>query len=247
MREDFRPVALSTSTGLLGKFKFGCRIALDLQVASVYRSIRGLAQGFSGTILDVGCGASPYKFLFDANKTKYVGIDIVEADQFDYCNSEVISFNGKEIPFADNTYDGVMCTEVLEHVHEYQTLVDEIHRVMKPGSVLMLTVPWSARYHYIPYDFFRYTPSTLNMIFKDFTDVRIIGRGTDITSIVAKILVIWFRNLLPSKGSFNIVTFLLALLFTPFVLPLACLGHLSMQFALGSDDDPLGYSAIATK
>lgn len=247
MRENFRPVALNTSGGLFGKLKFTCRIALDLQVASVYRSIRSLAQDFKGTILDVGCGASPYKFLFDANKAKYVGIDIVEADQFDYRNSEVISFNGKDIPFADNTYDGVMCTEVLEHVHEYQALVDEIHRVMKPGSVLMLTVPWSARYHYIPFDFFRYTPSTLKLIFKDFKDVRIIGRGTDVTSIIAKVLVIWFRNMVQSKGNLNILTFFLALLFTPFVVPLACFGHLSMLFSVGSDDDPLGYSVFARK
>lgn len=247
MRENFRPVALNTSTSLLGKIKFGCRIALDLQVASVYRSIRDQALGFSGTILDVGCGASPYKFLFDAKKTKYVGIDIVDADQFDYRNAEVTPFNGKDIPFPNHTYDGVLCTEVLEHVHEYQALVDEIYRVMKPGAVLMLTVPWSARYHYIPYDFFRFTPSTLKLIFKEFKDVKIMGRGTDITSIVAKMLVIWFRNLLPSKGNINIVTFLFALIFTPLVLPLACLGHLSMLLSIGSDDDPLGYSVFATR
>ena len=125
MSENFRPVALGSPSGFLGKIRFFCRLALDLQVLTVYRSIRTSAMAVTGSILDVGCGASPYKFLFNPENTQYVGIDIVDADKFDYRNSAIVAFDGKKIPFSDASYDAVLCTEVLEHVQNYQKLIDE--------------------------------------------------------------------------------------------------------------------------
>ena len=247
MAENFRPVALGSPSDFFGKIRFYCRLALDLQVLTVYRSIKKSAMAVSGSILDVGCGASPYKFLFNPDKTQYMGIDIVDADKFDYRNSSIVAFNGKEIPFSDASYDAVLCTEVLEHVQNYQALVDEMHRVMKPGSILMVTVPWSARYHYIPFDFFRYTPSTLQEMFKNFKNVKIISRGTDITSVIAKIMVIWFRNLVPEKGQMNVFSLFISVLCIPLILVLISFAHLSFFLPIGSLEDPLGYTVLAIK
>lgn len=93
----------------------------------------------------------------------------------------------------------MMCTEVLEHVEDYQTLVNEVYRVLKPGGSAIFTIPWSARYHYIPYDYFRYTPSSLQKIFSKFKDLQIIARGTDVTAISSKLVVLYFRNVFPSE------------------------------------------------
>src|SRR5690606_14649389 len=116
---------------------------------------------------------SPYRFLLNTNQTKYFGIDVDYASSFDYQNSNVTYFNGEEIPFANEQFDAVICTEVLEHVEKFQQLIHEIHRTMKPGAVAIFTVPWSARYHYIPYDFYRYTPSALKNMFSTFSEVEI--------------------------------------------------------------------------
>ena len=122
-----------------------------------------------------------------------------------------------------------------------------MYRVMRPGSILMATIPWSARYHYIPYDFFRYTPSTLQEMFKNFKDVKIVNRGTDITSVIAKIMVIWFRNLVPAKGQLNILTLFLAIICIPLILLLISFAHLSFLLPIGSLEDPLGYTVLAIK
>ena len=197
--------------------------------------------------MDVGCGSSPYRFLFDQNNIAYVGIDIVDAEKFDYCNADIVPFDGKRIPFADESVDDILCTEVLEHVPHYQDLINEMYRVLKPGGCIIVTVPWSARFHYIPHDFFRYTPTSLQSMFQEFTKVTIENRGTDITSIVAKLIVIWFRNIRPAHGRFNVLTFVLALTLTPFVPFLAMLGHISAKHGFGSDEDPLGYTVFALK
>jgi len=244
--ETFRPVPHEPPNSLPRKAKFYGRMVLDLQILTIYRSIKPTLRGLSGDVLDVGCGQSPYRFLLDASRTAYYGIDIGEARDFDYQNTEIITFNGKDVPFENDRFDGVICTEVLEHVQDYQSLINEIRRVMKKNAIAVITIPWSARYHYVPHDFFRYTPSSLKTMFAEFAEVAISNRGTDIASIANKVIVLWFRNLLPLKKW--------KLVFTPFWVVLSpvlavtvLIAHLSLILNLGSDNDPLGYTIVARK
>lgn len=49
--------------------------------------------------------------------------------------------SGLTLPFADASFDCVICAEVLEHIPDYQRVLDEIRRVLKPGGVLAVSVP----------------------------------------------------------------------------------------------------------
>ena len=49
--------------------------------------------------------------------------------------------DGAQLPFGDRSFDGVVCSEVLEHVEDDAAVVREIARVLKPGGVAALTVP----------------------------------------------------------------------------------------------------------
>ena len=50
-------------------------------------------------------------------------------------------------PYADATFDAVICSEVLEHLEDYHAALAEIARVLKPGGVFVATVPraWPER------------------------------------------------------------------------------------------------------
>lgn len=215
----------------------------NFQVKTIYGDLKKVLPKVRGKVLDVGCGQSPYKHLFTSGKTEYYAIDIVESGQFGYENSESLKFDGQRIPFSDESFDYFLCTEVLEHLEEPQKLVDEIYRVLKSKAAGVITVPWSARFHYIPYDYYRFTPTTLARYFKNFKSQKVVPRGTDITVIVSKIIVIYCQNIkLSKKALLWPAKLIIAIALLPLVMLAVFIGHLSLFFHIGSEDDPLGYT-----
>lgn len=244
--EDYRPKAHTPPTGFFNAIRFNIRLMVDLSVVSVYRHVKIFLQKTNGNLLDLGCGESPYRFLVNEKTTNYFGVDIADAVNFDYQRTDITHFDGKKIPFADTYFDFIICTEVLEHVEDYQTLADEVYRVLKVNGKALFSIPWSARYHYIPHDYFRYTPTTLKKIFSPYKEVEIIPRGTDVTSISAKLIVLFFRNIFPNK-LWRYVFFPFWLMVTPLIFFAILFGQISLLFKFGSDLDPIGYTILMKK
>jgi len=65
--------------------------------------------------------------------------------------------NIESLPFASATVAGVFCTGALEHTAEPDRVLDEILRVLRPGGVAHLEVPFMQPYHADPADFWRWT------------------------------------------------------------------------------------------
>jgi SAM-dependent methyltransferase len=246
MKEGFQPISNIGPYGTVNTIKFYGRLVADFQTLTALPHLKRVLSKFKGEVIDVGCGQSPYQYLLDKEMTTYFGIDITEAERFNYHNNKITFFNGEDIPFADEKFDGLICTEVLEHVEKYQRLIDEMHRVMKTGSTGLITVPWSARYHYIPWDFFRFTPSSLKTMFSKFSEVEIVNRGTDVTVIANKVIVMFIRNLMPVVA-WKWIFAPIWLLLTPILAFVIVMGHFSLWFNLGTDEDPLGYAIIVKK
>ena len=61
------------------------------------------------------------------------------------------------IPFQDNCFDTIICSELLEHVPDPQAVLREVHRVMRPAGHLLVCVPFLYRIHGDPDDYGRYT------------------------------------------------------------------------------------------
>ena len=80
---------------------------------------------------------------------------------------------------TDGEADAVLCTETLEHVRDAGAFLSELNRALAPGGQLILTVPFAARWHFVPYDYWRYTPSGLAHVLSEagFCEVRIYARG----------------------------------------------------------------------
>ena len=62
-------------------------------------------------------------------------------------------YQGTRWPIADGSVDLVLCTETLEHVPEPSGFLDEAFRCLTHDGRLLVTVPFSARWHYIPHDY----------------------------------------------------------------------------------------------
>lgn len=121
----------------------------------LWSNIKGLATLLNGDLLDIGCGRKPYKTLFTV-KT-YLGLDI-ENPGHSHVGEEVdVFYDGKTFPFEGNSFDSALCNQVLEHVFNPDEFLSEIHRVLRPGGKLLLTVPFAWDEHEQPFDYARYS------------------------------------------------------------------------------------------
>lgn len=162
-----------------------------------------------GRTLDIGAGADwygryfPNRTTLDIEQRPGVQLDIV-GDAHDL----------SMIP--DASYDVVLCTEVLEHLHAPARAIAEFHRVLRPGGVLLLTTRFVFPLHDVPGDYFRYTKYGLRHLLQAFQ----IGEFTDEAGTMETLAVLfqrvgfqcetlWFRP-------FKIFWFLLAKLFLIF-------------------------------
>ena len=106
-------------------------------------------------MVDVGCGNGRHlKSLgFKLKEAKIIGID----QSFDEISSLQREFNNhicknqnnykflnedvRHIALPNNSQDLVICSEVLEHVPNFEKVLKECHRILKPGAVLLISVP----------------------------------------------------------------------------------------------------------
>ena len=58
-----------------------------------------------------------------------------------------------EIPEEDESFDVVLCTEVLEHLPEPTLALEEFYRLLKPNGILILTAPFCSLTHFAPYHY----------------------------------------------------------------------------------------------
>jgi SAM-dependent methyltransferase len=91
--------------------------------------------------------------------------------------------DGHDLPFRDETFDGVISCAVLEHVMYPERVVAEVHRVLKPGGVVYSETPFMQQVHEGAYDFTRYSLSGHRRLFNHFGEVHsgmIAGPGTSL-------------------------------------------------------------------
>ena len=167
----------------------------------IFKAISTVLPSFKGKVLDSGCGVMPYKKLILENKeiTSYVGLDIETA--LDYNNIKPDYYwDGITMPFENETFDIVFSTEVLEHIFNPDAYLLEVSRVLKPGGIFFFTVPFLMSLHEVPHDYYRYTPYSLEMIFKrtGFSDINISPMG-GYNAAMAQMMGLWVNMYLWGK------------------------------------------------
>lgn len=111
-----------------------------------------------GKVLDAGGGDGKYKSIINESATEYICLDIKEGNNVDVVGSVL------DMPFQDNSFDTVVCNQVLEHIKEPEKLFSESCRVLKPGGYFICTAPFLEPNHSDPDDYFRYTKEALGIM-----------------------------------------------------------------------------------
>lgn len=117
--------------------------------------INEFRQYLQGSLLDVGCGEKPYKLIYDYTCEKSIGID-VEQCRHDQKDVDIFA-SADSMPFDDESFDTVLCTNVLEHVANMEEAFREISRVLRSGGYAVISVPFLYPVHESPYDYYRFT------------------------------------------------------------------------------------------
>jgi SAM-dependent methyltransferase len=120
----------------------------------LYEAVRELAPAVRGRLLDVGCGSKPYLSLFAASE--YVGLEI-DTPENRISKRADFFYDGTRFPFGDGEFEGMLVSQVLEHVFNPAEFLTEMHRVLRPGGMLLLTVPFVWDEHEQPVDYARYS------------------------------------------------------------------------------------------
>lgn len=146
-------------------FRPGPTSALYLVRNTLLDAILKYRKKLTGRMMDFGCGQSPYRPLFD--HVDYTGVDIHVSGFPDGDKRADHYFDGEKTPFSENHFDSILCTEVLEHAFEPAAMLNELHRVLKPGGRLLLTCPFMWELHEEPWDYARYTPYAVRSLLKE--------------------------------------------------------------------------------
>jgi len=122
--------------------------------------LRALTPGLK--ILDAGAGELKYKKY--CGHLNYISQDFgqysgegdgrgLQMKSWDNSKLDIVS-DITAMPVENNSFDVVMCVEVLEHVSEPIRAIKEFSRVLKPGGTLILTAPFCSLTHFAPYFFY---------------------------------------------------------------------------------------------
>lgn len=193
-----------------------------LAVRDLHKDLRGVLPGIRGRVLDVGCGEKPYaSWLFGVDRERIVGIDIVPGPEVD-----VVVEDGSRWPFADVSFDAVLCTQVLEHAADLDGTLEEIDRVLAPSGTVVVTAPFLYHLHGAPRDFRRFSLQEAIRLFSgryEIIEARTQGR---VGSTVCTLLLSWLWTIWNRRFTTRVVKIPLLPAWIAATLLLNCLGLL---------------------
>jgi SAM-dependent methyltransferase len=136
---------------------------------SLAAALRGVTPPVSDA-LDVYCGTRPYEDLVPSS-ARYVAMDRTDY----YGVADVVS--EEFLPFDDESFDLVLCTEAFYYVPEPADGLREIQRVLRPGGTVVMTLPMVWEYNRTILEH-RYTGPELGVLFQGWNDLQIVENGS---------------------------------------------------------------------
>lgn len=175
--------------GMLIKLPVTLRLAMQVKGREVYKysylahnwvvlkknneHVKKNLPSVSGVVYDLGCGLRPFEVDIRCFADEYIGIDW--SNTLHGLHADIVADLNKPLPIRDNVADTVVSFQVLEHLSEPQMVLNESHRILRRGGLLILAVPFQWHVHEAPWDFFRFTRYGLEHILAKagFVEIRV--------------------------------------------------------------------------
>jgi SAM-dependent methyltransferase len=212
----------------------------DLDSRTVASAVCHLGSRLGGRLLEVGCGDAPYRALFASRVERYVASDLEASPG----RVDVVT-DGGHLGFRSDSFDSVLCTQVLEHVPDPLRVLSEVRRVLRPGGLALLTVPLNSGIHRAPHDYFRFTEHGLRVLCdRAGLGIEVVAeRGGRIAAAAQAVLLIFEIDRMPSRHLGGAVARRLVAFLTWVIRRWA----LSLDRRFPKEGSPLGYAVLARK
>jgi SAM-dependent methyltransferase len=157
------------------------------------------------SVLDVGGRIQPYRGLLEKRCARYLAIDLNATPLVDVVGQ------AERLPFSDEQFDLVFCTQVLEYIPEPPVVVSEIYRTLKNGGFLLLSAP-AAFPRDSESEYWRFLPGALKQLLSGFSSVQVVPEGNSMAGFIrtANVCLITFARpaLLGTLLRFSVIPFL---------------------------------------
>jgi SAM-dependent methyltransferase len=202
-------------------------------------------------VLDVGAGSAPYRNLF--NHCEYKTHDFAQLNDNQlrglkgYDKIDFVS-DISNIPVDDESFDVILCTEVLEHIPYPIIAVKEFSRILKRGGVLLLSAPLGSGLHQEPYHFYGgYTPYWYDKFLTEY-GFKIIELEPNMkfNSFFSQEFIRFIRRTAPWNSIMNFIFTPIWLLLLPFSLILPLIAPIYDKKDTRKDFT-IGYHVVAIK
>jgi SAM-dependent methyltransferase len=180
-----------------------------------------------GRILNIGSGAKDFG-------EKCINLDVEPFDNVD------IVGDGRSMPFSDQVFDLVILEYVLEHILDTSRLISEIHRVLKIGGIVYVTVPFMQGYHGNPRDYYRFTVEGINELWNRFKFIKI---ACEPSGGPTSALICMIKEYLAILFSFNNKT-LYSILSQLFIIPFFPFKYLDLILSKNINAHNISYSIL---
>jgi SAM-dependent methyltransferase len=184
-------------------------------------------------VLDIGGRYQPYRPLLEHRLQRYFALDVLSTLLVDVVGT------GDQLPFKADTFDVVIATGVFEYFPEPHVAAAEIHRILKPGGCLMMSVA-AVCPRAVDEEHWHYLPAGLKFVLAAFSRIEIVPEVTSLGGAV--------RLNAAAVSIFAKYEFIRQILHHTVVPALNLLGLGLEGAGLSSNDQVTGnYSALAQK
>lgn len=141
----------------------------------IMRFLESWQPNIHGKVLDVGVGTWPFCRQLFGERCEYIATDCFEHENIDV----VSDIHTLSQSFEADSFDFVLCTDVLEHVKDPAQAIGQIRTVLKPGGKLLITTPFNYPIHTAEFvrDYWRFTDDGLRTLLSDFAEVDVQPNG----------------------------------------------------------------------